>query len=70
MKEQFGENVPVEMHPLIRSAEACYRSSELAVSTARKYNTRLHLTHLSTAKELELLSSNLPLSRKRITAEA
>ncbi len=70
MKEQFGENVPVEMHPLIRSAEACYRSSELAVQLARKYNTRLHLTHLSTAKELELLSSNLPLSRKRITAEA
>lgn len=70
MKEQFGENVPVEMHPLIRSTEACFRSSELAVQLARKYNTRLHLTHLSTAKELRLLSSNLPLSGKRITAEA
>lgn len=70
MKEKYGEDVPVEMHPLIRSAEACYRSSELAVRLAKKYNTRLHITHLSTAKELELLSNELPISQKRITAEA
>lgn len=70
MKEQYGDDVPVEMHPLIRSAEACYKSTELAVKLARKFNTRLHITHLSTARELELLDQHLPLSEKRITAEA
>jgi dihydroorotase len=69
MKEQYGEDVPVAMHPLIRSAEACYRSSALAVGLARKYNTRLHLTHVSTAAELNLLDADLPLGEKRITAE-
>lgn len=70
MREKYGEAVPVEMHPFIRSAEACFRSSELAVSLARKYNTRLHITHLSTAAELALLDSSTPLAEKRITAEA
>jgi dihydroorotase len=60
----------VEMHPIIRSAEACYRSSGLAVTLARKYNTRLHITHMSTRKELSLLENNIPLAQKRITAEA
>lgn len=70
MRDKYGEDVPVEMHPIIRSAEACYLSSKLAVSLARKYNTRLHLAHLSTARELDLLDNKLPLDQKRITAEA
>lgn len=70
IKEQYGENVPVELHPEIRSTEACYLSSKFAVSLARKYNTRLHITHLSTAMELELLDKHIPLNEKRITGEA
>lgn len=70
MREKYGENVPVAMHPQIRSSEACFRSSELAVNLARKYNTRLHITHLSTEAELSLLDNALPLAQKRITAEA
>jgi dihydroorotase len=69
MRLKYGEDVPIEMHPVIRSSEACFRSSELAVSLARKYNTRLHITHLSTAAELELLDNTIPLAEKRITAE-
>ncbi|MBA3705754.1 MAG: dihydroorotase [Bacteroidetes bacterium] len=69
-KEKFGEEVPVECHPLIRSAEACYKSSSLAVELAKKYNTRLHILHISTAKELELFDNKTPLKQKRITAEA
>lgn len=69
-REKYGEDIPVQMHPLIRSAEACYRSTELAVNLARKYNTRLHITHLSTGLELGLLENSLPLENKRITAEA
>jgi dihydroorotase len=70
MRTKYGENVPVGMHPLIRSSEACFRSSELAVTLARKHNTRLHITHLSTEAELSLLDNSLPLAQKRITAEA
>ena len=70
MRLKYGEDVPVEMHPVIRSSEACFRSSALAVSLARKYNTRLHITHLSSAAELALLDNNIPLAQKRITAEA
>jgi len=69
MRLKFGEDVPVEMHPVIRNSEACFRSSELAISLAKKYNTRLHITHLSTAAELKLLDNTLPLEQKRITAE-
>ena len=69
MKEKFGENVPAEMHPQIRTSESCYSSSKLAVSLAKKYNTRLHITHLSTKAELSLLENNIPLSQKRITSE-
>jgi len=64
-RAKYGENVPIACHPAIRSEEACYRSSALAVELARKHNTRLHILHLSTAKELELLSND----EKRITAE-
>lgn len=69
-REKYGENVPMEYHPLIRSEEACYKSSSLAVELATKYNARLHVLHISTAKELELFDSKLPLNQKRITAEA
>lgn len=65
---QFGESFPVGFHSLIRNEEACFRSSFKAVNMALKHNTRLHLLHLSTAKELSLLS-NKPLEEKQITAE-
>ncbi|MEN8249153.1 MAG: dihydroorotase [Bacteroidota bacterium] len=69
-KSEYGENVPIEKHPEIRSAEACYKSSSLAVELAKKYNTRLHILHLSTAGEMELFRNDIPLEEKRITAEA
>ncbi len=68
-REKYGEEVPVNMHPFIRSREACYASSSLAVNLARDYNTRLHILHLSTADEMKLFSGELPLREKRITAE-
>lgn len=68
---QYGaKRIPVEAHPLIRSAEACYLSSSKAVELARRYGTRLHVLHISTAREVELFESTLPLAHKRITAEA
>jgi dihydroorotase len=69
MRKRFGEDVPVYFHPVIRDAEACYRSSSLAVELATKYNARLHLLHLSTAREMSLLHGGIPLAKKRITAE-
>lgn len=69
-KAIYGEDVPIELHPIIRSDEACYKSSSLAVSLAKKYNARLHVLHISTAKELELFDNSLPLEQKHITAEA
>ncbi len=69
-KEKYGEDIPVEMHPLIRSEEACYRSSELAVRLAKKHGARLHVLHISTAKELSLFENAIPLPQKKITAEA
>lgn len=69
MRERYGEEIPLELHPLIRSREACYKSSSLAVELARKYNTRLHLLHLSTADEMQLLSDAPADGNKRITAE-
>ena len=68
-RAKYGDDVPIACHPEIRSEEACYRSSALAVEMARKHNTRLHVLHLSTAKELELFRNDIPLSQKRITAE-
>ena len=68
-KAKYGENIPFEMHPIIRSEEACYLSSSLAVELAEKYETRLHVLHISTAKELELFNNNQPLRNKKITAE-
>ncbi len=68
-KEQYGEKVPIHLHPLIRSREACYKSTQFAVSLAKEYNTRLHVLHLSTADEMALFDNTLPLEKKRITAE-
>jgi len=68
-KNEFGENVPIQYHPMIRSEEACYTSSSLAVELAQKYNARLHILHLSTAKELELLDNSILSKEKNITAE-
>lgn len=68
MLEKYGEDVPIEEHPNIRSAEACYKSSLKAVEMARKHGARLHILHISTADEMQLLS-NKPLKEKKITAE-
>lgn len=68
-KEQFGENIPVECHPLIRSEQACYISSSKAIELAKKTGARLHVFHLSTAKEMELFTNKIPLEEKQITAE-
>ncbi|RED24549.1 dihydroorotase [Flavobacterium cutihirudinis] len=68
-KEQYGEDVPVTAHHLIRSAEACYISSSKAVALAKRTGARLHIFHLSTAKEMELFTNKIPLEDKKITAE-
>lgn len=69
-KERYGEDVPVDQHPIIRSEEACYASSSFAVNLAKKKGARLHILHISTAKELELFDNTIPLKDKKITAEA
>jgi dihydroorotase len=69
-KSIYGENVPIEQHPIIRSEEACYASSSFAVNLAKSKGARLHILHISTAKELELFDNSVPLKEKRITAEA
>jgi dihydroorotase len=69
-REKYGENVPIECHPLIRSEEACYKSSSFAVGLAKKYGTKLHILHISTAKETALFDNATPLEKKKITAEA
>ena len=68
-KARFGDNIPIEQHPLIRSEEACWLSSSNAVELAKQHGTRLHVLHISTARELELFEPG-PLEGKRITAEA
>jgi len=68
-KAEYGEDVPVTVHHLIRSEEACYISSSKAVALAKKTGARLHVFHLSTAKEMELFSNKIPLKDKKITAE-
>lgn len=69
-KAKYADDITIEMHPLIRSAEACYLSSSKAVELAKKNNTRLHILHISTAKETGLFENDIPLEKKRITAEA
>ena len=69
-KEKYGENIPITAHSLIRSEEACFLSSSMAIQLAKKHNTRLHILHISTAKEVGLFDNITPLAQKRITAEA
>ncbi|MCF8380696.1 MAG: dihydroorotase [Bacteroidales bacterium] len=68
-REKYGENLPFKYHPEIRSTEACFLSSSLAVELANKFNSRLHILHISTAKELELFRNDIPATEKKITAE-
>jgi dihydroorotase len=67
--KEFGEDIPIEMHPKIRSTEACYLSSSKAIELAKKTGARLHVFHLSTEKETHLFSNKKPLAEKKITAE-
>jgi dihydroorotase len=69
-RAKYGEDVPIEQHPLIRSAEACYKSSSMAAELAAKTGARLHILHISTARELSIFDGSKPLKDKRITAEA
>ena len=69
IKDNFGEDAPPRVHPMIRSAEACFLSSSKAVKLAKEFNTRLHILHLSTADEMALFDSSVPLEKKKITAE-
>ena len=68
-RKKYHDNIPIDCHPLIRSSEACFKSSEKAVNLASKYNTRLHVLHLSTEKEMGLFKNTEPLKNKRITSE-
>ncbi|MFK7050698.1 Allantoinase [Flavobacterium columnare] len=68
-KEKYGDNIPVDCHHLIRSEEACYISSSKAIELAKKTGARLHIFHLSTAKEMDLFDNSIPLEDKKITAE-
>ncbi len=69
-KAQFGEDLPIKYHPIIRDEEACYKSSSMAVELAKELDARLHILHISTAKETELFRNDISLKDKRITAEA
>ncbi len=68
-REEFGDDIPMKYHHLIRSAEACYLSSSKAIELAKKTGARLHVFHLSTAKEMDLFTNKIPLEEKQITAE-
>ncbi|MFM2213864.1 MAG: Allantoinase [Bacteroidota bacterium] len=68
-KLQFGDDIPVKFHPEIRSVEACYKSTVRVIELAKKTGARLHVFHLSTAKELDLFTNKIPLEEKQITAE-
>ncbi len=67
-RQKYGEIVPISRHPKIRSAEACFKSSSKAVELARKYDTRLHVLHLSSAEEMQLFDAG-PVKDKKVTAE-
>ncbi|GAB3714699.1 dihydroorotase [Flavobacterium koreense] len=68
-KAEYGEDIPATVHHLIRSEEACYLSSSKAIELAKKTGARLHVFHLSTAKEMDLFTNKIPLEEKQITAE-
>ncbi len=67
--DQYGEDIPIKLHPIIRSEEACYLSSSKAIELAKETGARLHIFHLSTAKETNLFRNDIPLKDKKITAE-
>jgi dihydroorotase len=67
--DKYGDDIPMEYHPIIRSEEACYLSSSRAIALAKKTGARLHVFHLSTAKEMDLFRNDIPLAEKKITAE-
>lgn len=69
-KEKYGEDISPKFHPQIRSEQACYKSSSFAVELAKKHGTRLHILHISTAKETGLFDNSIPLEKKKITSEA
>jgi len=68
-RNQYGDDIPVQYHPLIRSEQACYLSSSKAIALAKKTGARLHVFHLSTAAEMDLFTNEIPLEQKQITAE-
>ena len=68
-REKYGEDVPVEFHPLIRSEKACYEATKNAIAIANKYNARLHILHLTTEAETHLFRNDIPLEEKNITTE-
>lgn len=68
-REKYGEHVPVEFHPLIRSEKACYEATKRAIDIAKKYQTRLHILHLTTESETHLFRNDIPLEEKNITTE-
>ena len=68
-KARYGDDIPIELHPIIRSEEACYLSSSKAIALAKKTGARLHVFHLSTAKETNLFRNDIPLEEKQITSE-
>ena len=67
--KKFGDDIPIELHPIIRSEEACYLSSSKAIALAKKTGARIHVFHLSTSKETDLFRNDIPLEEKQITAE-
>ena len=69
-KEKYGDNIRINCHPKIRTEEACFKSSSLAIELAKKHKTRLHIFHISTAKELSHFTNDLPIEKKQITSEA
>jgi len=69
-KQRYGEDVPIECHPQIRSVDACFKSSSFAIGLAKKHGTRFHVLHISTAKETSLFDNSIPLAKKKITSEA
>lgn len=70
IRGKYGDDIDASYHAIIRNDEACYKSSAFAVGLAQKFGTRLHILHISTAKELDLFTNQIPLSQKKITAEA
>ncbi len=68
-REKFGENVPIECHPIIRSERACFEATQRAIIIANKYNARLHILHLTTEAETHLFRNDIPLQEKNITTE-